>query len=79
MPKAYPLLEIGYGDNLNRVYDYLGRFGNLFLTGRGGSFKYYNMDYAIASGMETADRVIRHRVERQEEAHEAWLLERQSA
>jgi protoporphyrinogen oxidase len=79
IPKAYPLLEVGYADHLNRVYDYLGRFGNLFLTGRGGTFKYYNMDHVIASGMETADRVIRHRVEGHEEEHEEWLLARQSA
>lgn len=57
-PKAYPLFEIGYKELCDTLYDYLGRFGNLHIAGRSGVFKYYNMDHAIESGMETAEKII---------------------
>ncbi len=60
VPKAYPLFEIGYGDLVGSLHDYLGRFKNLRIAGRSGMFRYYNMDVAIRSGMETAEKVIRH-------------------
>ena len=42
-----------------RLYDYLARFGNLHISGRSGMFEYYNMDVALRSGMETAEKIIR--------------------
>jgi len=38
--------------------DYVHRYSNLHIAGRGGLFAYYNMDHAMASGLEAADRVI---------------------
>jgi protoporphyrinogen oxidase len=57
-PGAYPLFDIGYRDACDVVYDYLSRFNNLHLAGRGGMFRYYNMDHAIASGIETAEKIL---------------------
>lgn len=54
IPNAYPLFEVGFYDQCEIIYQYLDRFDNLSITGRGGRFKYYNMDHAIASGMEVA-------------------------
>ena len=59
VPKAYPLFEVGYEDMPMCLFDYLGRFSNLHIAGRSGMFRYYNMDVAIRSGMETAEKLIR--------------------
>ncbi len=59
VPKAYPLFEIGYRKHADDLHDYLGRFSNLHIAGRSGMFRYYNMDVAIRSGIETAEKVIR--------------------
>jgi protoporphyrinogen oxidase len=59
VPKAYPLFEVGYDDHAGVLFDYLKRFSNLHIAGRSGMFRYYNMDVAIRSGMETAEKVIR--------------------
>lgn len=58
VPNAYPLFEVGYLDNAGRLYDYLTRFGNLHIAGRSGMFQYYNMDVALRSGLETAEKII---------------------
>jgi protoporphyrinogen oxidase len=59
VPKAYPLFEVGYNELCKTVYDYLSLFSNLHLAGRTGMFRYYNMDHAIESGLDTADFIIR--------------------
>jgi protoporphyrinogen oxidase len=58
VPKAYPLFEVGYQKHADELHDYLGRFSNLHSTGRSGMFRYYNMDVAIQSGMETAAKLV---------------------
>ncbi len=57
--KAYPLFEVGYREHVSVIYEYLGRFKNLHITGRSGMFQYFNMDVAIKSGIETAEQIIR--------------------
>ena len=57
--KAYPVFEVGYREHYDQVCEYLGRFRNLDIAGRGGTFKYLNMDHAIAAGIEAAERAIR--------------------
>ena len=58
VPNAYPLFEVGYDNHAGVLFDYLDRFSNLHIAGRSGMFRYYNMDVAIRSGMETAEKVI---------------------
>jgi protoporphyrinogen oxidase len=58
VPKAYPLFEVGYRKHADALLNYLGRFKNLHVAGRSGMFRYYNMDVAIQSGIETADRIM---------------------
>jgi len=55
IPAAYPLFEVGYQERSQILCDYLARFENLQLAGRGGLFRYYNMDQAIASGLAAAE------------------------
>ncbi len=58
--KAYPLLEVGYKEYYNKVWDYLNRFKNLHIVGRAGIFRYLNMDHAIETGIETAEKIIKN-------------------
>lgn len=55
---AYPLFEVGYKKNCRTVYDYLENFTNLYTAGRGGMFRYYNMDHAMMAGMDAAEKII---------------------
>lgn len=57
-PKAYPLFEVGYSHYYAKILHYLENFRNLHITGRTGMFKYYNMDRAIESGIDAAEKVI---------------------
>jgi len=59
VPNAYPLFEIGYRERCDEIYEYLGGFKNLHITGRSGMFRYYNMDHAIESGIKTAKKIIK--------------------
>lgn len=60
IPKAYPLFEVGYKEICDKIYDYLRRFKNLQIAGRSGMFRYYNMDHAIESGMQAAEKIIKN-------------------
>ena len=59
VPRAYPLFEVGYAEHYERILRYLDNFMNLHISGRNGMFRYYNMDYAIESGIEAAEKIIR--------------------
>jgi len=61
--KAYPLFEVGYEKNYERIIDYLQTFENLQVIGRGGMFKYYNMDHAMESGIKAARNIMEGRHE----------------
>ena len=59
IPAAYPLFEVGFEERSRVLYDYLARFENLQVAGRGGMFRYHNMDHAMASGLAAAEAVLR--------------------
>ncbi|MBI5379920.1 MAG: FAD-dependent oxidoreductase [Nitrospirae bacterium] len=75
IPKAYPLFEVGYRAHLGTIAAYLSRFENLRLAGRGGMFRYYNMDHAMASGLEAAEAILRSFPAPEEAAPEDLVLE----
>ncbi len=58
IPSAYPLFEVGYLERSQVLSDYLQRFENLYIAGRGGMFRYYNTDQAIASGLDAAQAIL---------------------
>lgn len=58
VPRAYPILDLGYRRHCALVRDYLSRFENLHLAGRTGTFAYLNMDHAIAAGLAAAARIL---------------------
>lgn len=59
VPKAYPVLDVGYQVHYSKILDYLMTFKNLHLAGRTGMFRYYNMDRAIECGIESAEEVLK--------------------
>ena len=59
VPKAYPLFEIGYRDRVEALLAFFDEFENLEIAGRSGMFRYYNMDAALRSGMDAAERIVR--------------------
>ena len=58
VPNAYPLFDVGYGKYCSVLQDYLGNFENLYIAGRCGMFRYYNMDHAIESGINAAEAIM---------------------
>ena len=58
IPSAYPLFEVGFQERSQILCDYLERFENLQVAGRGGLFRYYNTDQAIASGLAAAEALL---------------------
>lgn len=57
-PNAYPLMEVGYREPYEKIIKYLENFKNLHIIGRGGLFRYYNMDRAMESGIEMAEEML---------------------
>lgn len=58
VPKAYPVFEVGYTQHYETICSYLDGFCNLQIVGRSGSFKYYNTDHAMESGIAAAKTVV---------------------
>lgn len=54
--KAYPVYCGGY-DNFNLIKDFTDKIENLFLVGRNGMHRYYNMDYAMLSAIEAVKNI----------------------
>lgn len=48
---AYPIYDINYDKNLQKILNFLALYKNLFVLGRTGSFRYINMDACIEEGM----------------------------
>ncbi len=48
---AYPVYDINYKINLDKIKKFLSSYKNLFLLGRIGSFKYINMDLCLEEGL----------------------------
>ncbi len=57
VPDAYPIFQVGHDENRRKICDYLDGFGNLRLIGRGGMFRYFNMDHAMESGIAAAEEI----------------------
>lgn len=58
VPDAYPVYRIHYEVQLHSAQTYLSTFDNLFTCGRGGLFRYNNMDHSIETGLRTARAII---------------------
>lgn len=73
--KAYPLLEVGYRRKYDKIIGYLRKFENLQVIGRGGMFKYHNMDHAIETGIKAAENLLGREHDLHETNHKKEYLE----
>lgn len=55
---AYPVYQIGYQENLERVIEYVKTIKNLQIIGRGGTFRYNNMDHSVLMGLMAARNIM---------------------
>jgi len=58
VPKAYPVYDSTYPENIKVVRGYLEKIQNLQPIGRYGMFKYNNMDHSILTGIYAADNIL---------------------
>lgn len=58
LPFAYPVLEVGYEENVKRLVDYFKRFENLYLTGRSSLFKYVHLHDLFRAGKEVVEQIV---------------------
>lgn len=58
LPFAYPVLEVGYEENVKRLVDYFKRFENLYLTGRSSLFKYVHLHDLFKSGKDVVEQIV---------------------
>ena len=56
---GYPVFELGFEPHYERVVEYIGRFENLWSTGRQGGFSYPNMHGAMRMGADAASEIVR--------------------
>lgn len=58
VPKAYPVYDSTYLENVKTIRRYLDQFSNLQPVGRYGMFKYNNMDHSILTGLKAAENIL---------------------
>ncbi len=59
MPKAYPMYDNGWSQQVEKVRRYLEQnLPNLQLVGRNGMHKYNNQDHAMMTAMLTARNIL---------------------
>jgi protoporphyrinogen oxidase len=55
---AYPLYDLTYRANKDKVLDWVSTIADLDTTGRQGLFKYNNMDHSIGMGLAAAENLM---------------------
>lgn len=58
MPKAYPVYDDVYLENLDVIRRWLSRFQNLELAGRNGMHKYNNQDHSMMTALLAARNIL---------------------
>ena len=58
MPKAYPVYDQDFKENLGRVRDYLRGITNLQLVGRNGQHRYNNQDHSMMTAIYAARNIF---------------------
>ena len=55
---AYPVYDLEYSGKTARIYEYLGGFEGLHISGRGGIFRYNNADHSIEMGLMLGQKLL---------------------
>ena len=57
LPFAYPVLKVGFEENVEQLVAYFERFENLHLTGRSSLFRYLHLHDLFKSGKEMIEKI----------------------
>jgi len=57
MPKAYPVYDQFYKENIRIIRDYISTITNLQLVGRNGQHRYNNQDHSMLTGILAAQNI----------------------
>lgn len=69
-PDSYPMYFVGYESHFATVSRYLSSIRNLHLIGRGGMYKYNNMDHSMIDGLISARNMVKSGKMKQKETHD---------
>jgi protoporphyrinogen oxidase len=58
MPKAYPVYDSNYRDNLAVIRQFLNRINNIQVAGRNGMHKYNNQDHSMLTAMYAVENIM---------------------
>ena len=58
LSRAYPVLEVGYEDTIQKVFAFLNNFSNLKISGRSGKFAYTHIHDMMRFGKEIIEDYI---------------------
>ena len=58
MPKAYPIYDATYRENLEAIRDYIDPITNLHTIGRNGMHKYNNQDHSMYTAMLAVENML---------------------
>jgi protoporphyrinogen oxidase len=58
IPRAYPILEVGYQERLETLWNYMDIFENLDMLGRNAQFKYSYLHHIIAQSKDFTQRLF---------------------
>lgn len=61
--KSYPIYYIDYEKEFEIVKNYINQFKNVFLIGRGGMYKYNNMDHSLLTGILAGENFLKNKKE----------------
>ena len=67
MPKAYPVYDRAYAENVAIIRKYLESLGNLQAVGRNGQHRYNNQDHSMLTGVYAARNIMGER-------HDIWAV-----
>ena len=56
-PKAYPVYDQNYSNNLGIIQEFIANFENLQTIGRNGMHRYNNMDHSMLTGMMAVQNI----------------------
>ncbi len=72
MPKAYPMYDAHYQDNVDRIRDWLAKHAaNVYPVGRNGMHRYNNQDHSMFTAMLTVENVL---AADHENWHDVWQV-----
>ena len=72
MPKAYPMYDAHYQDNVDRIRGWLAEHAsNVYPVGRNGMHRYNNQDHSMFTAMLTVENVL---AGDHEDGHDVWQV-----